>query len=253
MQNHPTPPSHTQPPSQAQPPSHAQPLSHDATEAASTFRIEAFTDAVMAIAITLLVIELKVPHVDPAHPSLLQAVLDRWPGYLAYFVSFWSIGLAWLIHHNMFKLIRRTSHTLLLVNTLFLLFVAIVPHPTAIVAEYLESETEYRSALFLYSATWLLVGLMINLLWFTARKQDLLTHGLAATSVRSISRQYLLGVPLYVLALGLSLVSFEATIVIYIVIGIYYSLPGPDQVWSLIWKRRRHRKHTSSEPPRQPA
>src|SRR5689334_19897465 len=103
-----------------------------AMEASENNRIEAFSDGVAAIAITLLVIELKVPHLDAEHPNLLEELSKQWPSYVAYFVSFWSIGLAWSIHHNMFKLIKRFNHTLLMVNTLFLMFVALVPHPTAI-------------------------------------------------------------------------------------------------------------------------
>jgi uncharacterized membrane protein len=201
-------------------------------ESSETTRIEAFSDGVMAIAITLLVIELKVPHVDPAHPGLGRALLESWPSYLAYLVSFWSIGLAWILHHNMFKLIRRSNHTLLVVNTLLLLFIAFVPHPTAIVAEYLKSASEHRGAMFIFSGTWLMIAVMINLLWLSARRHDLVVHGLDRAVVRGITRRYLLGIPLYGLALVLSLVSFEATMLVYILVGIYYSLPGPDRLSS---------------------
>jgi uncharacterized membrane protein len=200
------------------------------TEASETGRIEAFSDAVMAIAITLLVIELKVPHVDADHPSLGRALLESWASYLAYLVSFWSIGLAWMLHHNMFKLIPRADHVLLVLNTLFLLFIALVPYPTAIVAEYLESPGEQRTAMLIFSAMWLMVAIMINLLWWSARRHHLVVPGLDARVLRGITRRYLVGLLLYLLALALCLVSFEATMVVYVIVGVYYTLPGPDRI-----------------------
>src|SRR6478672_8635672 len=117
------------------------------TAVKETGRVEAFSDAVIAIAITLLVIELKVPHLEKgAEGGLLAALIGQWNQYLAYLVSFWSIGLAWVVHHGMFNYIRRTTHTLLLLNMLFLMCIAIVPYPTAIVAEYLQDRGEQRTA-----------------------------------------------------------------------------------------------------------
>ena len=127
--------------------------SMESADAKQTGRIEAFSDGVIAIAITLLVLELKVPHLEPNKHGLIDALISNRIHYLAYFVSFWSIGLAWLIHHNMFTYIRRTNHTLLLLNILLLVCVSIVPHPTAIVAEYLSIRTEQQAALLIYSAT----------------------------------------------------------------------------------------------------
>src|SRR5215212_3715458 len=197
-------------------------------EALENNRIEAFSDGVAAIAITLLVIELKVPHIDEAHPDLLDALFNQWPSYVAYFVSFWSVGLAWSIHHNMFKLIKRFSHTLLIVNALFLMFVALVPYPTTIVAEYLGNPSVHRTALLMYSVVWLMMAVMINSLWWTARVSGLLADGLDDRTLRRITIRYFLGLPLYLLALVLSLVRLEATLLVYVIVSVYYTLPGPD-------------------------
>ena len=116
----------------------------------------------------------------------------------------------------MLKLIPRADHTLLALNTLFLLFIALVPYPTAIVAEYLESAGEQRTAMFIFSAMWLMVAIMINLLWWSARRHHLVVRVLDARVLRRITRRYLVGLLLYLLALVLSLVSFEATMVVYV-------------------------------------
>src|SRR6476469_9579466 len=107
-----------------------------------TGRIEALSDGVFAIAITLLVIDLKVPHVEGEGENLLRAVAHQWPVYLAYATSFWSIGLAWMIHHHIFRAIRHFDHMLLLINSMLLLVVALVPHPTSIVGEYLRDQDQ---------------------------------------------------------------------------------------------------------------
>jgi uncharacterized membrane protein len=105
-----------------------------------TSRIEAFSDGGFAIAITLLVIEIGVPHLggEPEGTTLFGALVDRWPSYLGYVISFLVIGTIWANHHNRFRFIVRADHVLLFLNTLFLMCVAFseytrscskVPHP----------------------------------------------------------------------------------------------------------------------------
>lgn len=195
-------------------------------EANETTRIEAFSDGVIAIAITLLVIELKVPHVEDPEAGLFGALAQQWNHYLAYFVSFWSIGLAWIIHHNMFNYIRRTTHTLLLLNLLFLMCVALVPYPTAIVGEYLLVPAEQRSAIVVFSGLWLLLSVMINLIWWYATRNELVDSRTDRRVLTGMARRFQLGPPLYLLALLLALISLEAALVVYVVIGVLYTIPS---------------------------
>lgn len=104
-----------------------------------TNRIEAFSDAVMAIAITLLVIELAVPHLKdyPEGTTLFGALLEQWPSYVAYAISFLVLGETWANHHNRFRYIARTDHVLLFLNLLFLMFYALTPFSAALLAEYI--------------------------------------------------------------------------------------------------------------------
>jgi uncharacterized membrane protein len=94
----------------------------------TTARLETFSDGVIAIAITLLILEIKVPH--PAlGQSLADALAHEWPSYAAYVVSFLTIGIIWVNHHHMFTLIGRANHTFLMLNVVFLMFIAAIPFP----------------------------------------------------------------------------------------------------------------------------
>lgn len=127
-----------------------------------TGRIEAFSDGVFAIAITLLVLEIKVPHEVEAG-RLARALLEQWPSYLAFLTSFSFIGIMWINHHRIFRLIHRSDHGLLLVNGLLLLGVTFVPFPTALVADYLRHPDEYV-AVMVFNGTYLVISIFFNLL-----------------------------------------------------------------------------------------
>src|SRR5438874_2539580 len=101
-----------------------------------TQRIEAFSDGVYAIAITLLILEIKVPRAGAATP-LAEGLLALWPSYVAYFLGFSTIGVMWLNHHRLFQMIHRVDDVLLFLNLLLLLVVSFTPFPTAVLAEHL--------------------------------------------------------------------------------------------------------------------
>src|ERR1700759_4424760 len=100
-----------------------------------TARVEAFSDGVFAIAITLLILEIKVP--SPSQGHLAAVLLQQWPSYLAFLLSFVYIGIMWINHHRMFTSIRRSTDVLLILNLLLLLGVTVVPFPTAVLATYM--------------------------------------------------------------------------------------------------------------------
>src|SRR5207302_7293470 len=100
-----------------------------------TSRLETFADGVMAIAITLLILEVRVPHVAGAR--LGHELAHQWPSYAGYLVSFLTIGIIWVNHHHMFKLIERIDHGFLMLNVVFLIPIAFLPFPTALVADYI--------------------------------------------------------------------------------------------------------------------
>ena len=100
-----------------------------------TARIEAFSDGVFAIAITLLILEIKIPNEEQLKHGLLNALLEKWPSYLAFFIGFFTILVCWINHHYMFDRIKTSSHSLILINSLTLFAVTFVPFPTAVLAD----------------------------------------------------------------------------------------------------------------------
>ncbi|WP_052372699.1 TMEM175 family protein [Amycolatopsis taiwanensis] len=113
-------------------------------------RVEAFSDGVFAIAITLLILEIKVPSADE-HGGLWRALGAQWPSYAAYVVSFLIIGIMWVNHHQLFSYVARVDRTLMFLNLLLLMVVAAVPFPTAMLAEYLREDGASHVAAAVYS------------------------------------------------------------------------------------------------------
>src|SRR6476619_86854 len=123
-----------------------------------TTRVEAFSDGVMAIAITLLVLEVKVPHESP----LIAGLLHLWPSYLAYLASFFTIGVIWLNHHAFFGRVRHIDHELHWYNLALLLGVSFLPFPTAVLAEHVaHGGWDARVAAAFYG----LVGVIMTIPW----------------------------------------------------------------------------------------
>ncbi|MBA2712872.1 MAG: DUF1211 domain-containing protein, partial [Rubrobacteraceae bacterium] len=117
----------------------------------STNRTEAFSDGVFAIAATLLVLELKIPHAESG--GLLGALLEQWPSYATYVVSFLTIGIIWVNHHAILDRTRRVNRALLFINLIFLMVVAAIPFPTAVFADYLKEGHDERLAAAIYGGT----------------------------------------------------------------------------------------------------
>src|SRR3981081_2973750 len=113
-------------------------LNNAANEESSTSRLETFSDGVFAIAITLLILEIKVPSAETLrHQTLAHYLLEQWPKYFAYCLSFLIIGIYWANHHYLFKLFKRTDHYFNLINIAFLLSIAFLPYTTDVLGEFI--------------------------------------------------------------------------------------------------------------------
>jgi uncharacterized membrane protein len=152
-------------------------------------RIVFFSDAVFAIAITLLVLEIKPPHLEQfSESSLRHHLLQLLPKFSGFVVSFLIIGTMWIEHHRIFRYIRRYNAGLLWRNLIFLLSVSFVPFPTAVFSEYFWS----RTAFMLYAASFAGVGLTKLWVWrYTVSRSDLLEEGIEEATLRRISRRSL--------------------------------------------------------------
>ena len=204
-----------------------QPSSHDdpAAHHYDTQRLEAFSDGVFAIAITLLILEVGVPHVA-ANESLAHALLHLWPSYFGYAVSFLTIGTMWINHHHMLRDILRADHTLLVLNLLLLLGVAFVPFPTAVVADYLRVGEHRLEATLTYGCTFVVIAILFDALWlYASRGMRLIDEHVSAARVLSRTRRYLPGPLLYGVTLPLAFISPWISLGIYAGLALFWLLP----------------------------
>ncbi len=149
-------------------------------------RFSAFSDGVFAIAITLLVLELPVP---PANVPLVPALLEAWPDFLGYIMSFAFIGGIWLTHAGLTRLMKRGDTVANAANLLLLLFVALLPFATRLMVTHL-STPEVRAAVFFYGVDFLLASLTLTLLIrYIAREPSLVADDIADETLRRITRQ----------------------------------------------------------------
>ncbi|MGH2534386.1 MAG: TMEM175 family protein [Thermomicrobiales bacterium] len=193
-------------------------------EQRDTIRLEAFSDAVIAIVATLLVIEIHVPEVGEGE-SLWRELGHLWPSYLAFFISFTIIGIMWINHHNLFKRISRVDHYLLVINLLLLLMIAFIPFTTALVAEHLTDDWNRTSAL-VYSGWFLLTAAVYNLFWwYAAHEGKLLSPGTSAGAIQAITRSYQLGLAGYAFAFLLAFVIPLASLIVLLLLAAFFILP----------------------------
>ena len=190
-------------------------------------RLEAFSDGVFAIAITLLVLEIPVPSAE--HVALAHALLDQWPVYAAYVVSFAIIGIIWINHNAVFGYVERIDRGLLFLNLNLLLWVALIPWPTSLLAEYMQSGgSDERAAALVYASTMTVMGASFGGLWlYIAHRPGVgAVARLQPFEVRSRTRRFVVGMPLYALSVGLALVSAPACLAVNGLLAVYYALPG---------------------------
>jgi uncharacterized membrane protein len=184
-----------------------------------TERLETFSDGVFAIAATLLILEIQLPDAG----SVTHELLHLWPSYLAYTISFLTIGIMWINHHSLFKQIDRVDRTFLAINVVFLMVIAFLPFPTSVLASHLHHDA--KAAAFFYGLTNVLMALMFNAVWFYASiGRRLIRADADQRAISGISRAFRPGVPLYVLATLSALVSSWLALAFYAGLALFYLL-----------------------------
>jgi len=169
-----------------------------------TSRLEAFSDGVFAIAITLLILEIRVPHAG-AEGDLWAGLVALWPSYLAFVLSFFVILIMWVNHHELMRLVRAVGYPFFFANGFVLLTVTFVPFPTAVLAEHLATAGA-RGAVTFYCGTFVVNSLAWGLLFWAIVRGRLFRADVDAETIGRIRRAYIAGPLVYVVATLVALV-----------------------------------------------
>jgi uncharacterized membrane protein len=188
-----------------------------------TGRTEAFSDGVLAIAITLLVLDLNVPASDL--DDLWRGILAQWPSYLAYATSFLMIGAIWLRHHGIFGRLAYVDRRLMTLNLLLLMAVSFLPFPTRLMAEAIQSDDAERAAVVFYGTSLLVISVLVGALWATAaRDRELLRPELDQDEIDAILLATTPSIGFYVVATIVAIMLPYVAAVGYLLIAIFLVL-----------------------------
>ena len=201
-------------------------ISRNTTE---TSRVEAFSDGVLAIAITLLVLDIPIPD---AHGDVGAQLQEAWPHYIAFVTAFLTIAVMWANHHDLFRIIDKTDRGLMLANAFLLLTISFLPFPTAVLAEGIrESGSNRQAALLTYGGTMFVIAIAYNTLWRYVKARGLLRDDLPDAAVRGVTRAYNRAFVVYAAALLLSFFNAWLSIAVWIGLAVFFQLFGyePDE------------------------
>jgi len=194
-------------------------------------RLEAFSDGVFAVAITLLALDLVVVH--PGHGPLADQLTDHWPSFAAYVVSFLTIGIIWVNHHALFRNIAHVDRPLLFLNLLLMFFVVSIPFATSTIADYLrDGGQDATLAAAIYEGVFLCMGLSFALLFWWAIRRDHLKEPLPPGAVWSAIVRFGIGNVGYLAAVGIAFVSPAGALLVSGLLAVYYMFeqtPGRRQ------------------------
>jgi uncharacterized membrane protein len=192
----------------------------------STGRMEAFSDGVFAIAITLLILEVSVPESEFDH--LWRGIAHQWPAYLAYATSFLTIGGIWMAHHGIFRRLEFANQRLMVLNLLLLMTTAFLPFPTKLMAEAVHDQDAARTAVVFYGASLLVISLLLNSLWGSAAlDRHVLRQDVSDDEIKAIALATTPNIGLYVGMIVLALFAPRAAIVGFLVIAVVSVLRSP--------------------------
>lgn len=194
-----------------------------------TARVEAFSDGVFAIAITLLILEIQVPPHTP-HGGLGAALVGLWPSYLAFLASFMTIGVMWLNHHRLFTLISKNDDGLIAFNLLLLLGITWLPFPTALLAEHLHGpHSDQQTAGIVYAGSFLAIAIVFNIMWRYAVRTRIVNDDL---NVPATTKQYSLGPIMYAALVAVAFSDAVLCLVLSALFALYFALPPS------LWRKR---------------
>ncbi len=209
-------------------------------------RLVFFSDAVFAIAITLLALEIRLPAGEYAtSAALLAALLGLWPKYLSYGVSFLVIGSYWMAHHRVYRSIARYDRRLLFLNLLLLLCVGFVPFPTAVLGDHADA-----IATIFYAGTLAMTGMMIALVWWHASHDGrLLVRPFTPRALRASYLRALIAPAVFGLSIPLALVNSDLARLSWMLIGVALVAQGRPEDPVLVPPRTVEHDHVTRAKP----
>jgi uncharacterized membrane protein len=188
-----------------------------------TNRLEAFSDGVFAVAITLLILEIHVPGGE----DLWQGLKDEWPSFASFFVSFWVIGIIWVNHHGLIDHLKRTDRAVLYINLLVLMTVVFIPFSTALMAEHLKSGADETVAALFYALTFVAMGIAFNVFWtYIIKHRRKLGVEIPDEEIRQMSVSFMIGTPIYLVAVIMAFISPAVVLIIIGAVAAYYMVAG---------------------------
>jgi len=188
-----------------------------------TGRLEAFSDGVFAIAITLLILDIGVS--SNAGHDLLHAIGSLWPSYLAYVSSFSTIGAAWLGHNAITEYLERADAAFVRLNLLLLLIISFLPFPTRLVAEYIHQDRAERVAVTFYGIVLVLATTMLLVLWRYAVRAKLVRPDLADEEIELLTQRLTPGLAAYLVLIVSGLFVPVIAVIGFLAIALYYIIP----------------------------
>jgi len=206
-----------------------------------TARIEAFSDGVFAIAITLLILEIHVPVVKE-NETLLSSLLHSWASFLALLIGFFTLLVCWINHHYMFRMIHKSNSVLLLVNGLKLLVVTITPFATALLAKNIGTKWQ-QSAVSIYCFNFALMGCAMTGIWLYAKRSGFIKAGSDA-KLRATTRLYIFASMFSTLIWLVSYISMISCLILFMMMFIIFIFP--EKAVSLQLVRPKHKKILSN-------
>lgn len=212
---------------------------HSVTKEVSSARIEALSDGVFAIVITLLVLELKVPEIPEALVSkqLLPSLLEMLPKLISYINSFLTVGIFWVAHHNIFHLVKRSDPVLQWLNLLFLMCISFVPFPTALLGAYPHEQL----AVVLYGCSFFITGIAFNLSWlYISQHHRLVDKNLSPQLIRTVTKDYIIGICAYLVPVLLSFFYPILSRAIYGLIPILYIVLNSRKIYRRAFMSQEH-------------
>ena len=205
-----------------------------------TGRLEAFSDGVFAIAVTLLVLDLALPASASKH--LLRSIAELWPSYLAYVASFSTIGATWLGHNAITEYLERVNTVFVRLNLLLLLVISFLPFPTRLFADYIGQDSNERVAATIYGLTFLLASTLLLVLWRYALHAGLVRPEAEDEEIQLLTQRLTPGLGGYVALIIAGIFVPIIAVIGYLVVAFFYIIPIPQRRWNRLtarhWRRR---------------